>query len=99
MAVIRCCATFLTMITQVKILDTEWFRVDCDNCNETLFNEETEQCLMPDTLSVNNLANDEGWLIKKNGHSKMVQKYIHICPDCQENIKDLENEDYLNGMP
>ncbi len=53
------------MITQVNIFDTEWFRVDCDNCNETLFNEETEQCLMPDTLSVNILATNEGWLIKR----------------------------------
>ena len=61
------------MIQKINIRNQEWFKVVCDNCYCDCIDEEAGQCLMPDELSANNLASDEGWSRDKD---------THICPNC-----------------
>lgn len=56
------------MISKEFFQNEEWYKVVCDNCNDSCIDEEGSQCLMPDELSAKNLAVDEDWLIRPNEH-------------------------------
>lgn len=71
------------MITKVKFQKQEWYKVVCDNCHSECFNEESDQCLMPDELSADNLANDEGWLKKRMNYNGAAI-ITHKCLGCQD---------------